>query len=228
MTSDSTNQPQTASGSHKLLEFGQWSFDPSLGDLTDGTATTRLEPQVAKLLAYFLRKQHQVISRDELITAVWENRIVSDDAINRCVSILRQTLSPDDKNAYIETVVRKGYLAHFPPPLQQAPSQTSMPGHRKTLFQVLLLATALTLLGIYLFVGGGENPTPVAVDPARIGPPMVAVLPFVASSQEGDGEFFANGVHNDLLTQLAKLQSMRVISATSVQEYAGTQQNIDR
>jgi TolB-like protein len=60
----------------------------------------------------------------------------------------------------------------------------------------------------------------------REGPPMVAVLPFVSTSLDGDSEFFATGVHDDLLTQLAQLQSLRVISRTSVLEYKDTDRNI--
>jgi TolB-like protein len=55
---------------------------------------------------------------------------------------------------------------------------------------------------------------------------MVAVLPFTAASREGDSDFFAVGVHDDLLTQLAQLESMRVISRTSVLEYKDTTLNI--
>lgn len=47
--------------------FGGWRFDAGTGDLFDGETTTRLEPQVAKLLDYFLRHQDTLISRDELI-----------------------------------------------------------------------------------------------------------------------------------------------------------------
>lgn len=61
---------------------------------------------------------------------------------------------------------------------------------------------------------------------ASDGPPMVAVLPFVAVGGTEDSTFFATGVHDDLLTQLAQQQSMRVISRTSVLEYKGTEKNI--
>lgn len=61
---------------------------------------------------------------------------------------------------------------------------------------------------------------------AADGPPMIAVLPFVSKSLDGDSEFFAAGVHDDLLTKLAQLQSMRVISRTSVMEYRDTEINI--
>lgn len=55
---------------------------------------------------------------------------------------------------------------------------------------------------------------------------MIAVLPFTATNLQGDSEYFAIGVHDDLLTQLAKLESMRVISRTSVLEYRDTLHNI--
>jgi len=70
-----------------------------------------------------------------------------------------------------------------------------------------------------------EEPTFVR-DRAGDGPPMVAVLPFTAASREGDSDFFAIGVHDDLLTQLAQLESIRVISRTSVLEYKDTVLNI--
>ncbi len=212
-----------ASQSEKI-EFGRWCFTTDAGDLSDGESTTRLEPQVAKLLAYFLTHQNMVISRDELIAAVWGNRIVSDDAINRCVSILRQTLSPDDKQAYIETIVRKGYLAHFPPPAPKRQDKVSPVRHRSYL---LLAALAfLVVIFVYNIISKQEDSISQTHKLAMGGPPLVAVLPFTSASQDSDSEFFAHGIHNDLLTQLAKLQSMRVISATSVMEYQGVAHNL--
>lgn len=57
-------------------------------------------------------------------------------------------------------------------------------------------------------------------------PPMVGVLPFANLGAEGDGDFFASGVHDDLLTRLAKLGALRVVSRTSVLGYAGTTKRI--
>ena len=61
---------------------------------------------------------------------------------------------------------------------------------------------------------------------AADGPPMVAVLPFAAVGAVEDSAFFAVGVHDDQLNQLAQQPSMRVISRTSVLEYKDTQKNI--
>ena len=65
-------------------------------------------------------------------------------------------------------------------------------------------------------------------DPARdqAGRPVLAVLPFTAVTDTKDSEFFAAGVHDDLLTKLAQLPSMLVISRTSVMEYRNVQRNM--
>jgi len=145
--------------------FGRWRFNADTGDLFDGETTTRLEPQVAKLLKYFLNHQNTLTSHDELIALVWEDRIVSDDAINRCVSILRHILSPDDKNAYIETVVRRGFVSHFPaPPAVKPPSQQATRRRNR------LILLAMAGLSAILFYSAFERymHTPAEVQtPAR-------------------------------------------------------------
>ncbi|MGA9575950.1 MAG: winged helix-turn-helix domain-containing protein [Lysobacterales bacterium] len=204
--------------------FGRWRFDVNTGDLFDGETTRHLEPQVAKLLAYFLSHQETLTSRDELMAEVWDNRIVSDDAINRCISILRQVLSPDDRNAYIETVVRRGFISHFPPPPEEERSVN--PLSQRKHYRVLVLLAGLVAVVLYslsvTFIDAPQQ-TP---DAKRHGSPKVAVLPFTTSGTEDDGEFFASGMHDDLLTALAQIQSMRVISRTSVLEYRNTHRNI--
>jgi TolB-like protein len=178
-----------------------------------------------------------VISREELIASVWENRAVSDDAVNRCISILRQTLSPQDTHALIETVRRRGYIAHFPPPAETQPTdrqavettpgplQSTEPRNRRsTHLAAALLATAVVAMALWFLRPGriAESPD----EPAFDQPPVVAVLPFATSGRGEDGPFFANGVHDDLLTQLAQVQSLRVISRTSVLEYKESEMNL--
>ena len=58
-----------------------------------------------------------------------------------------------------------------------------------------------------------------------VGPPVVAVLPFKAAGSD-DGGFLAGGLHDDLLTRLAKLNAFKVISRTSMMEYADTTKNM--
>ena len=92
---------------------------------------------------------------------------------------------------------------------------------------LILTALAGVVVAILYNAVGNVVETPSQVqESTRDGPPMLAVLPFVSASLGGDSEFFATGVHDDLLTQLAHLQSIRVISRTSVLEYRDTVRNI--
>ncbi len=204
--------------------FGRWSFNAETGDLCEGGTTTQLQPQVAKLLGYFLAHQDRLITRDELIAAVWDNRVVSDDAIQRCISILRQLLSPDDKHSYIETVARRGYRAHFPPaPGAEVTARRGLRGRHYLTLAALAGVAAIIFYVVISTVGDSPRDTREARSEM---PPVVAVLPFASTSSTADGQLFANGVHDDLLTQLTRLQSIRVISSTSVQEYRNVARNI--
>jgi TolB-like protein len=99
----------------------------------------------------------------------------------------------------------------------------------------LLLAALLLVLGL---IGYGlsdavmdlpeQASVPIDTRSARDpdAPPMVGVLPFANLGSDEDGDFFAGGVHDDLLTRLAKLGGLRVVSRTSVLGYAGTTKKI--
>jgi TolB-like protein/tetratricopeptide (TPR) repeat protein len=97
---------------------------------------------------------------------------------------------------------------------------------RRSDFLILTALVGVVVAIIYNAVGNVVEAPSQVQQSVREGPPMLAVLPFVSASLEGDSKFFATGVHDDLLTQLAHLQSIRVISRTSVLEYKDTVKNI--
>jgi len=70
-----------------------------------------------------------------------------------------------------------------------------------------------------------RDPTPVNTEPA-IKRQSIAVLPFDNRSNREEDQFFTDGIHDDLLTTIAKIGSMKVISRTSVMEYKGTTKKI--
>jgi TolB-like protein/DNA-binding winged helix-turn-helix (wHTH) protein len=235
-------------------DFGHWRFDAATGDLSDGATTSRLEPQVARLLTYFLSHQNTLVTRDELVGPVWDGRIVSDDAVNRCISILRQKLTPGDRNLYIETVVRRGFISHFPPPADTPRSGSmhgipgvpatpdaselaaepgsiarktgSRPGSGRRTAVVLATIAVVAIAAIWLARQGPAGAPPISSGAPATDAPMIAVLPFMSAGLSGEGDFFARGMHDDLLTQLAQFDSLRVISRTSVAEYRDVERNI--
>lgn len=90
--------------------LGDFEFNADTRSLRGPSGEMTLEPKSAALLAYFCEHPNRNIDRDELIESVWRGRIVSENAINRVIVLLRKALQDDDKvRRYIATVPTLGY-----------------------------------------------------------------------------------------------------------------------
>lgn len=107
-------------------------------------------------------------------------------------------------------------------------SITSHTAKKLNITVIVLLVIAIGIFAIDKFSGTPVTSSePVAMTaPPPDAIPVVAVLPLQAFSTEEEGIFLASGLHDDLLTRLARLQSFKVISRTSVMEYADTTKNL--
>ena len=102
------------------IRFGEWTWQPDTLELCRGTLRTPLEPRVARLLEFMLAHPGELLTHDRLIEAVWEGRVVSDEAVRRAVSSLRRALGPHDAPSIVRTIHKKGYIALFPAPAPPA------------------------------------------------------------------------------------------------------------
>ncbi len=97
-------------GKQALLGVGEFVFDPGAGELSKAGECIRLEPQLARLLLYFVRRPRQIVSRAELMSAIWPGIVVADDTLARSISKLRRALGDDPRSpTYIETLPKRGY-----------------------------------------------------------------------------------------------------------------------
>jgi len=211
--------------------FGSYRFDSAVDQLTADGVATRLEPRVSDLLLYFLDNPDRLVSRDELLAAVWKGRPVSDDTINRAISILRQALNTPDRQAIVRTVPRRGYIASFPDPPGEGdatagPADDATSGAdtdpaptRATRASVLArLAPDITLqlsaFGalclIAILIGASWNS---GTNPARA-EPVIAVLEFV-NNGEAEAAFIATGISDNIISLLSLQRRLRVVARTS-------------
>lgn len=107
--------------------------------------------------------------------------------------------------------------------IDRSSSVVSATGHRLNLATILMVVIGIGLLALDRFVSPESQPTTVPAEESTVS--TVAVLPFKATGSE-DGGLLAGGLHDDLLTRLAKLDAFKVISRTSVMEYAETAKNM--
>jgi Tol biopolymer transport system component/DNA-binding winged helix-turn-helix (wHTH) protein len=93
-----------------VYRFGRFVLDPSNVRLTADGAVCPLEPKSFRLLEFLVENRQRVVSKEELLTAVWEGVAVSDNALTRAMAQVRKALDDDPKNPkYIETVPTVGY-----------------------------------------------------------------------------------------------------------------------
>ncbi len=91
------------------FEFGAWRVDPARGALIADGREVRLEPKLMDLLVLFAGSGGRVLSKDEIIEAVWEGRAIGDDTLAAAISRLRRALGETAERPYIETVPKRGY-----------------------------------------------------------------------------------------------------------------------
>jgi TolB-like protein/DNA-binding winged helix-turn-helix (wHTH) protein len=210
----------------RQVRFGDWTFDLDENVLAGPRSSIQLEPQVAKLLEYLLNHQDRLLTRDELVRELWNGRVVSNDAVHRCIGVLRQCLSPDAKQAYIRTVPRRGYIARFPAPAGSAPEPRRERSRAvRTAIGGAALLVVLVAAAVGLRLGLGPDLAPGLRDrlaggdttesPAGAPVASIAVLPFTDLSPNRDQGYFADGISEDILNMLSQVDDLRVTARTS-------------
>ncbi|MGB6496404.1 MAG: winged helix-turn-helix domain-containing protein [Candidatus Acidiferrum sp.] len=219
------------------MRFDNFELDVRAGELRKHGVRLRLQGQPLQVLAALLQRAGDVVTREELRTQIWttDTFVDFDHSLHNAIARLRETLGDSaERPRYIETLPRRGYrfiapvdAGDFPAPSGPAnaalPAQ--LPGHlRLTKSRALLLTTAFAALvmsiAFWLARTGG---TPASAAP-RLN--SIAVLPLDNLSGDPSQEFFADGMTDQLITDLAKVGSLRVISKTSVMQYKGTRKGL--
>jgi TolB-like protein/DNA-binding winged helix-turn-helix (wHTH) protein/Tfp pilus assembly protein PilF len=227
----------TSEPSLRLLRFDNFELDVRAGELRKRGVRLRLQGQPLQVLAVLLKRAGDVVTREELRAQIWttDTFVDFDHSLHNAIARLREVLGDSaERPRYIETLPRRGY--RFITPVDAgdlpAPSGASdpappadLPGPlRLTKSHALLLTTVFAVLiisvAVWLARTGGA-PTSAA---PRLN--SIAVLPLDNLSGDPSEEFFADGMTDQLITDLAKVGSLRVISRTSVMRYKGTRKSL--
>ncbi|HXW56108.1 MAG TPA: winged helix-turn-helix domain-containing protein [Candidatus Cybelea sp.] len=218
-----------------IYEFGPFRIDPVQHLLFRNGSVISLPPKTVETLVVLVENHGRLVEKERLMEAVWPDTFVEEANLTVHISALRR-LFRDEVNGepYIETVPRRGYRfvapveerfgAESEPAAAPVPSlPPSVPERRISAHKLLvgaLCALALLSLGWFFIRKRGE-PTPGF---RKIH--SVAVLPLQNLSGDPGQDYLADGLTEALLTDLAQIHSLRVISRTSVMTYKGTKKKL--
>ena len=210
----------------KNLRIGDWLVNPLSGEIVRGDERVRLEARTMRLLLCLAETPGEVVSIDNLLTQVWTGVVVTPDSVYQAVAALRRLLGDDAKQpAYIVTVPRLGYrlVAPVESRADASPAPTS-PRASSRMYAVLALVIALAIGSLtYYLVAGREATGEAAARSGDAGAKTVAVLPFLDLTDDMNEEPFADGMTEELIHKLSKVQGLRVPAPTASFYFKGKQ-----
>jgi len=194
-----------------------------------------------QLLLTLIDRAPNVVAHDEIIERVWgPRRVVSPETLSQCVLRLRHVLGDDAASPrFIESIRGQGY--RLIPPVRPSADADIVPG--ADIGSVLVprrkwglpgskaALAALSALVILAALGLGRlTREPVAVASAPATPPVVssvkprsiAVLPFATAGMDDDDAVIADGIHADILNELARVGELHVIARATMRKFAAT------
>jgi len=195
--------------------FGNCALDPTRRELWRDGEPVHVEPQVFDLLFHLVRNRDQVISKEDMLAAVWGGRIVSESTVSNRINAARRAIGDSgDQQGFIRTVPRRGL--RFVADVREEPDASPAAPHPAT--------EPTTRAG-----GGNDNDSGSAggVSASKVayearGKPTVAVLPFDNMSGDAEQEYFSEGISDDIITLLSKHRGLLVIARNSAFAFKGS------
>jgi TolB-like protein/DNA-binding winged helix-turn-helix (wHTH) protein len=213
------------------FRVGSWVVKPSLNTISRNGTTARVEPKVMEVLVRLAEHPGEALSKENLLHTVWPDTFVSDDALKHCISELRQVFEDDAREPHvIQTIPKRGYRLLAPvesangskdSSARAVAGQVAVAGTNPRRLRnwavaigAILLVSALLIALTRAWLRG--RPVGAAGVPSIH---SLAVLPLQNLSADPAQEYFSDGMTDALITSLAQIGSVKVISRTSSMQY---------
>jgi TolB-like protein/DNA-binding winged helix-turn-helix (wHTH) protein/Flp pilus assembly protein TadD len=212
-----------ANAEKHFYEFGKFHIDTQERVLYRGSEMIPLTPKASDTLLALVANSGRVLDKDELLKMVWPDSYVEEGALTRNISVLRKVLGGNTDD-YIATVHKRGYRFVVPVRVdeEKGTAQTvpfpdpnggedggNWPKRMKWLITGVFLVILAVTLYIKIHPGSGTG----------LQITSLAVLPFQNLSNDASQEYFADGMTEELITTLAKIEALTVKSRTTAMTY---------
>jgi TolB-like protein/DNA-binding winged helix-turn-helix (wHTH) protein/thioredoxin-like negative regulator of GroEL len=217
------------------FRIATWLIEPRLNAVSRNGATTRLEPKVMEVLVCLAHRAGEPVSKEELLQTVWPDTFVTDDGLKRSISELRRVFEDDAREPLIiQTIPKRGYRLLVPvepvigkPGTSPEPLIQESPGKRRNWRTLALLSGGLAA-ALLILLGAPYGSFKLRPSAKSAAPQIhsLAVLPLRSLSSDPNQEYFSDGTTDALITDLAQISSLKVISHTSTLQYKDTKKSL--
>ena len=203
------------------VRFGMFEVDLAAGELRKEGLKVKLQEQPFQVLLSLIARPREVVTREEIQKLLWpeDTNVDFDRGLNRAINRLREALGDDAENPrFVETIPQRGYrflvdvqnvLVDVQNVTAPIPKEAGSAKSRRGWLALAggLVAAPLVAVGYRLF----RSPSTQIRS--------IAVLPLENLSGNPEQEYFSDGMTDELIGQIARIGSLRVISRTSVMQY---------
>ena len=176
--------------------FGDFVLDNDRRELRRGAESVTVEPQVFDVLVHLLANRHRVVTKDELLAAVWKGRIVSESTLSSRINAARTAVGDSGEDQrLIKTLARKGF--RFVGDVLEVPSAS------------VAAESAISGPGIRVVAEGSVPHLP-----------SILVVPFVNLGADADQDYFADGMTAEIVIALSRIRWLSVSAGGSVVDAA--------
>ena len=199
--------------------LGEWTVRPHRNCIERGSESVHLAPKVMAVLDCLARASNSVVTRQEIFDSVWPGAAISDEVLTQRIAEVRKAFGDSARQSeIIETIPKIGFRL-IPPviPISEEPV-TKQVLHQAAGSKRVSKWLAFAVAGL-LVIALSLNYFRVSSTDA--GNPVIAVLPFVNMSEDPSNEYFSDGISEELITHLAKVPGLDVISRTSSFSFKG-------
>jgi serine/threonine-protein kinase len=207
----------------RFYEFGDFRLDAERRLLSHHQEPVPLTPKAFDTLLYLVEHRGSVLSKDELMAAVWPDTTVEENNLGQNISKLRAALGENrGENRYIATAPGHGYrfVAEVTTPVSLRPPDAGQARRGRRLQQGLFVVAIAVALGVGASLWQGRS-RPAADAPIR----TVAVLPFKPLVVESRDEALELGMADTLITKLGSTREIVVRPIGAVRRYGAVEQD---
>ena len=239
----------------RTYRFGEFLLDPWRHTLSRADSPIFLTPKAFDLLAYLVQNPNRLVSKEELLQAVWQDTFVEAGNLTQYISHLRKALGDNAEDSrWIVTIARKGYrfagdvvfseeaaparqaagevpviegLRTYAPPTSDVPKIGVAANTPRPWRTSVVVASSIFILGLAAYLSWRHFRSTALPETHKI---MLAVLPFENLTGDPNKEYLADGLTEEMISQLGRLnpEQLGVIARTSVMGYKHKDERLDQ